>query len=434
MATPDPSAQSKSISQNPFEAWRSRLGSSVLSAYFQPIVATDTGLVFGHEALGRFGSPDEAAEGKLKSLGGLFLAEAPRDLSREERTRIAELKRDVDRSIRKDAISKAFASGGDGKLFINIAPSLIMGHLAHNGGGIPHTINLVREYGIDPERIVLEITEEHMETDPEDLLKVIDQYRAEGFSIALDDVGSASSNLDRVGLFRPDIIKIDFKLLKRSSVSEAFKHILDALARLSERIGADLLFEGIEQDEELFNALSYGARYLQGFLFSEARPNFAAPASFLPHLERHLEYCFHRRYEDSRRRVDCENKLLEIAQSLGLRTESTETDIRSLVADDPRKLDDLIRIYATDLTGKQTTPNMYPSSVGLRTDASALGRRWSYRPYFFDHIEHSLSQPGRWTVSAPYRDIELGIPVRTLAKTDGASILFLDFPVKEKID
>lgn len=393
--------------------WKRILARSRVSAHFQPIVAADTGRVFGHEALGRYQAFDGA--GQASSLGPFFLGE-----------RSGSLKRDVDRAVREDAVAKAAAAGGDSRLFINIAPSLILGHLAR--GGMPHSVRLVRKYGLDPRRVVLEITEENVDVDAEDLLRIIHVYREEGFAIALDDVGSASSNLDRVGLCRPDIIKIDFRLLERSAESESFRYILDALARLAERIGSDLLFEGIETEAHLGSALSYGGRYLQGYLFSPALPGFSAPESFSEMLGIRVERYYRERSEQVRIERRTVDGLAAFAGSLRIGPETIDADLRRIAAGDAARVSRILRVYATDATGRQITPNFSFGLGGIGTDEGARGRRWTYRPYFFEHVERSYERPGQWTVSAPYRDIALRRPVRTLARTDAesGSIVFVD--------
>ncbi len=405
---------------------RQYLGSGRIVPYFQPIVSTDSGLVYGHEALGRLETT--AGDGSLtvKSLGPVFAAGAGKDATRAEASRLETIKRDVDRRLREAAIAQAAAAGGDQKLFLNISPSFILHHLSRGGSAVPYTIALVRKYGIDPRRIVLEITEENLDADAEELTKMIDTYREEGFSIAIDDVGSASSNLDRVGLFKPDIIKIDFRLLDRSAESYSFRHILDALALLADRIGSELLFEGIEREEHFRNALSYGARYLQGYLFSDARPAFRGARDFETEFRDRADAYFDVRLDRKlaeRKRTDA---LLEFAASLDLDLSALESGLASRLSDFADPSHRVIRVFATDPRGIQTTPNYFPAVGSLRVDESAYRRCRSNRPYFFDHIVRRDDGSGGWTVSTAYRDILFDAQVRTLARTVDGAVLFLD--------
>lgn len=414
--------------------WTTTLSGAGVAAYFQPIVATETGRVLGHEALGRYGDG--------RSLGPFFLSSPPQGSTERERADFVEFKTGIDRTVRTDALRKAAAAGGEGKIFINVTPSLMLGHLRRKAGELPHTIRAARDAGIDPRRVVLEITEEQVDTDPSELLKLVDWYRAEGFLIALDDLGSAGSNLDRIGVFLPDIIKIDYRLLKGSADNRAFRHILDALAKMAERIGSDVLFEGVESTDDLQNALAYGARYLQGYLFAPARKTFAAADDYMETVGRYMDLYYRQRLEQAERSRARAGELLAAAECLSIEETLKEGTPGVLEFDEgalAARLSEcgaaeagVARIYATDLGGKQITANCVVDGETILLDREPLGRRWCCRPYFFDHVERSAGESGRWTVSAPYRDIASGTPVRTLAKRRADDyILFVDFAVSE---
>ena len=91
-----------------------------------------------------------------------------------------------------------------------------------------------------------------------------DALREHGFLVVLDDVGAGHSNLDRIPLFRPDVIKVDRSLI--SGVGDDFykQETLKSLVNLSRRIGALVVAEGIETDAEAIVALELGVDLLQG--------------------------------------------------------------------------------------------------------------------------------------------------------------------------
>jgi EAL domain-containing protein (putative c-di-GMP-specific phosphodiesterase class I) len=105
---------------------------------------------------------------------------------------------------------------------------------------------------------------------------VASALRKRGFLVVLDDVGAGHSNLDRIPLFRPDIIKIDRSLI--TGVDEDFykQETFKSLVNLSRRIGALVVAEGIETEGEAVTALELGADLLQGYYLG--RP--AAAAAF----------------------------------------------------------------------------------------------------------------------------------------------------------
>jgi hypothetical protein len=95
--------------------------------------------------------------------------------------------------------------------------------------------------------------------------------------VALDDIGTGHSNLDRIALLKPDILKIDDSLI-RGIESDFYKQeVFKALSSLSQRIGAMVLAEGVESASEAMICLELGAEYVQGFHL--ARPSAPDDAS-----------------------------------------------------------------------------------------------------------------------------------------------------------
>ena len=92
--------------------------------------------------------------------------------------------------------------------------------------------------------------------------------------MVLDDVGAGHSNLDRIPLFRPDVIKIDRSLITGVDGDFYKQETFKSLVSLSRRIGALVVAEGIETEAEAVTALELGADLLQGFFLG--RPSAAA--------------------------------------------------------------------------------------------------------------------------------------------------------------
>src|SRR6185369_10518064 len=113
--------------------------------------------------------------------------------------------------------------------------------------------------------------------------------RAHGCAIAVDDVGAESSNLDRIGSFEPDIIKVDAAMLRRSHHNRSFRQVLKGVSSMAEGLGAALLFEGVETQDDLEQSLEFGARYAQGWYFAKAGPEPLLRETFSAELRPTLE-------------------------------------------------------------------------------------------------------------------------------------------------
>jgi EAL domain-containing protein (putative c-di-GMP-specific phosphodiesterase class I) len=411
------------------EEWEAWLSSGDIVPSFQPILSSESTGVYGYEVLGRL-----QTDFGLKSLGPFFLAIDEARGSKVDFYRTSDLfrlKKKVDREIRYQAL-KQFKEEAppETKLFINVSPHLMFDSLQSFPTKLPFTIQKVRELGIDPARIVIEITEERFHHNLDVLRPILNLYRNEGFSIAVDDAGSEASNLDRIGLFHPEIIKVDLQMLRRSTFSRNFKEILLNLSRLGESLGSSLLFEGIESNDELYNALNYGARYIQGHYFAKPDNEFAKKFGFRKEMRGALDYFHTRKNEEMENMINWEikwkNRLSNVTLGFDNNEGVWEWDNKNQI--EISKDRDFFRMYITNPFGFQISPNyVQDAKKGLIADYSFLGKNWSWRPYFFEHIHKSRTSTDSWAISPIYHDISENVMLRTFSRDFGENlILFID--------
>lgn len=407
--------------------WRNYIETGNLYPAFQPVVSIESGLVYGYEVLGRIEHTRNIAGKEKKvesSLGNFFLTYPNKSYSSESFLR---LKKSVDEEIRRLAIEKfAREAEPQASLFLNISPSSIFSYMEIINKDLPLTIQLTRKHGINPKRIIVEITEERIDGNIEVLKPIIDIYRSEGFRIAVDDVGSESSNLDRIGLFHPDIIKVDLQMIRRSVFSRNFKEILFTLSKLGESLGSSLLFEGIEKEDELYNALNYGSRFLQGYYFSEAKREFIDSTNFKQDLNLSLEKYYRKKTNEILKLNAWESKIQKSLSTLDLKYLSLENQdlikehlINSNIS--------FFRLYITDSKGIQVSPNYVKIDDVVSEISEYKGKNWSWRPYFFEHKYKSSQNQIDWVISSVYHDISENTFLKTFSKNlEGGLILFID--------
>ena len=123
-------------------------------------------------------------------------------------------------------------------------------------------------------KVVFELTERGLLTNPHALLRKVRELRKDGFLIALDDVGAHPESLALLDVIAPDVIKLDLRLVQQQP-DRAQARTLTATLAYHERSGAPIVAEGIETVEHLEQALAYGASLGQGFYFG--RPGELAP-------------------------------------------------------------------------------------------------------------------------------------------------------------
>jgi|AGTN01.1.fsa_nt_gi FOG: EAL domain len=220
-----------------------------LSVRFQPIISAARQMVCGVEGLIR--GIDE--KGEAISPPALFEAAQQEDVTLA-----------LDRLCREKVL-EAFAALSrpcpDKLLFINLDTSVLSGAVSH------YLFHQACTHGIDSGNIVIEINEAKVKTD-EWLRGFIEEYRRLGFLIALDDIGSGFSSLNRIPLCKPDIIKIDIALVRDIDSDYHKQEVFRSLIGLSNQIGAVVVAEGVETAEEAVTALRLGAHMLQGYYFS----------------------------------------------------------------------------------------------------------------------------------------------------------------------
>lgn len=218
---------------------------------FQPIVSTYQGRVAGIEALVRGVDPEDGS-----TIPPMVLFEAAKS---------AGMVITLDRLCQRKAIEKfgkMFRHHKELILFLNVDNSVI--HLDNNTGAI---YDYSVAFGVRPQNIVLEINELHS-ADLDAVVRFTNMYRDRGFMISIDDIGAGYSNLDRIVLLEPDIIKIDMELIRDVHVHYYKQQVVDMIIKLGERTGALIVAEGVEEIEEIMTVLQYGAQLLQGYYIS----------------------------------------------------------------------------------------------------------------------------------------------------------------------
>jgi len=225
--------------------------------YFQPIISVKKRSIIGFEALCR---GLNSRTQKIISPDILF------EFARHENINV-----DLDRLCRKKALESyrsTYSEKNNYILFLNIDTSIIDNGVVGSG----YLLNQVNNLGVDSNNIVIEIVESKVQ-DIKSLDNFINFYKERGFLTALDDIGSGYSNLDRVALVKPDILKVDKGII--SNIDKLFykQEIFKSLVNLSKKIGALVVAEGVEREEEAIVTLELGADMLQGFYFSEPRDN-----------------------------------------------------------------------------------------------------------------------------------------------------------------
>ena len=130
----------------------------------------------------------------------------------------------------------------------------------------------VVEYDIDPHRLRIEVTESSIMRDTEDKMRLLEEFRKQGFIIEMDDFGSGYSSLNMLKDMPVDILKIDMKFLGKSNDEEKADIIVKNVIRLAEDLQIISLAEGVETVEQFERLKELGCHLFQGYYFSKPIP------------------------------------------------------------------------------------------------------------------------------------------------------------------
>jgi EAL domain-containing protein (putative c-di-GMP-specific phosphodiesterase class I) len=229
-----------------------------LRAAYQPIVDLGSDATVGFEALARW-------DGLAVTPDVAFATAAHHDAVTE-----------LDWACRAEAFRAALAArlGTMQTLFVNSEPASFAGH-------VPAMFAHLEAQTAGRLRVMVELTERSLARAPAETMRACANIRARGWGIALDDVGAVPESLALLPIIAPDVVKLDLRLVQAwPDVEQA--QIMAAVMAHTERTGAAILAEGIENAAHLRQAVSLGATLGQGWYFGRPGPLPSAPVGAAP--------------------------------------------------------------------------------------------------------------------------------------------------------
>jgi len=218
-----------------------------LSVEYQPVICNETKTMAGVESLVRWNHP---AHGFLSPESFIGLA--------EERGLIVPLGEWVLRRACRDALNWPNL-----RVAVNVSPIQF-----RHKGFVQSVSDILRETGLEPHRLELELTEGVVIEDAEQAENSIIELRALGIRMVLDDFGTGYSSLIYLRRFAFDKIKIDKSFLQYLELSGESAIILQSMVQLGRALGLTVNAEGVETPEQVAFLTGLGCNEMQGFLFS----------------------------------------------------------------------------------------------------------------------------------------------------------------------
>jgi len=136
------------------------------------------------------------------------------------------------------------------------------------------------ESGLEAEFLELEITEGVLARDIDNACETLFHLKALGVRISIDDFGTGYSSLAYLKRFPIDVLKIDQSFVRDMLTDKSDSAIIEAIIKLGQALGLELVAEGVETQEQANALLGQGCQIMQGFLYCRPVP-FAQICSFL---------------------------------------------------------------------------------------------------------------------------------------------------------
>jgi diguanylate cyclase len=224
---------------------------------YQPVVELTTGRIRGIEALLRWDHPEIGAispsvfiplaeqAGSIGILGEWVLQRAVADLGETRRK----------------------CPGNVVTVSVNVSPRQLADEQF-----IDRTLALIQANELEPGALVLEITEQALETDLEAVACAVGRLRAAGILVAIDDFGTGYSSLRYLQHLEVDIMKVDRSFVGEITAAESQCLLVSSIAGMGATLGLTLVAEGIESLDQLRMLQAMKVDLGQGFLFSVPVP------------------------------------------------------------------------------------------------------------------------------------------------------------------
>jgi EAL domain-containing protein (putative c-di-GMP-specific phosphodiesterase class I) len=214
---------------------------------FQPIVDMTGGRVWGYEALVR-GLEGESAASILAQVTHETLYK-------------------FDQACRVRAIELAGQMLPDDgtMLSINFMPNAVYEPAAC----IRASLEAARRVGLRRERLMFEFTEDERFTDTAHMMRIVAEYKRQGFLTALDDFGAGYAGLNLFANFQTDLIKIDMALIRGIDTDRARQAIVAGIVGIARALDVRVIAEGVETEAETVTLRAAGISLFQGYYFAK---------------------------------------------------------------------------------------------------------------------------------------------------------------------
>jgi EAL domain-containing protein (putative c-di-GMP-specific phosphodiesterase class I)/amino acid transporter/GGDEF domain-containing protein len=132
--------------------------------------------------------------------------------------------------------------------------------------------DIIKQHGLKPGDLKLEVTESAYTDNPSQLIRVIEHLRGSGYQIEMDDFGSGYSSLNMLSSMPIDILKMDIAFIRNIEHNEKDLRLVELVVDIARYFKLPVVAEGVETEGQLKLLRKAGCNLVQGYYFSRPLP------------------------------------------------------------------------------------------------------------------------------------------------------------------
>lgn len=364
-----------------------------MEIYYEPIYSADEHEIIAYEIIGQLKDGDENYNIETFTY--------------DEQVPI-EIRIEIENLLVKLAIERVKENLQAVQLYVPCNPNLLMHDIGE--GKLALLQQLLEEEQLN--QITLVLKEHLYKGDIKSLHHVVRYFKTYGITFALSDVDEAS-HLENILLLEPSVIKLNINQLNYNKWG-ASNPVFSTLRSLAFKIGASLLVEEIETSYQLHQGWKHGVRYYKGEYLEKPKQNFIERNTLKERFRNDCEQFITTERKVLEQKYDrlklLEREILQAVEDV----KPSSKSLPNLLQLAEKMQDFAFRIYICDEKGFQTTPNIIQRDDIWYEDEQAVGKNWSWRPYFLLNLI-KLRNDLKGELSRSYIDIETNELTRTFS-------------------
>ncbi|MFJ8260381.1 EAL-associated domain-containing protein [Rummeliibacillus sp. NPDC094406] len=372
---------------------------------FEPIFSADEHVIVAYEVIGQILKDDQ----HFNIIEFTYDETVPADIRAE--VELIMVKKAL--TIAKDALKEA-------NLYLPCNPNLLM--MDFGDAYFQVLKDLVEENLL--QNIHLVIPMQKFSGDINQLRHPILYIKTYGAKMVVADIGS-DSKLDQILLIEPTVLKMKVSGLDYNAWG-AQNYMFTTIQTLAVQMGATLMFDQINTSYELHYAWKNGARYFKGKYLEKPSNHFIARDVLKERFRSECQQFISTEKKILEIKYNEMNKLQKIISTMVKNTNPTSQNVESIIELAEKLEDYAFRLYICNDEGFQTSPNIVRLNSEWQIEEEAIGKNWSWRPYFLLNMI-KLRNDVKGDLSSIYNDIQTSEPTRTYSMAlNCQEFLFVD--------